>query len=140
MTALLRVSSSVQTAAKGRRGAARVAVLMWALLALPGAAIADVVTSWVAVSEAVAPRFGGPQQQSRAQAIIQIAVHDALNAIESRYDRYAGSGPVTPNAAPDAAVAAAARHAMLEMLAPVPDSPLKQASITLIETTYAPHG
>ena len=137
MTALLRVSSSVPTAAKGRRGAALVAVLMWALLALPGTAIADVVTTWVAVSEAVAPRFGGPQQQSRAQAIIQIAVHDALNAIESRYDRYAGSGPLTPNAGPDAAVAAAARHAMLEMLAPVPDSLLKQASITLIETTYA---
>ena len=137
MTALFRVSSSVRTAATGRRGAARAAVLMWALLALPGAAMADVVTTWVAVAEAVAPRFGGPQQTSRAQAMIQIAVHDALNAIDSRYDRYAGSGPGTPNASPDAAVAAAARHAMLEMLAPVPDSPLKEASIALIETTYA---
>ena len=28
----------------GRRGAARAAVLVWALLALPGAAMADVVT------------------------------------------------------------------------------------------------
>ena len=37
---------------------------------------ADVVTEWNAVLEAVSPRFGGPQQQSRAQAMVQIAVHD----------------------------------------------------------------
>ena len=81
MTALFRVSSSVRTAATGRRGAARAAVLMWALLALPGAAMADVVTTWVAVAEAVAPRFGGPQQTSRAQAMIH---HDRVGAIALR--------------------------------------------------------
>ena len=51
-------------------------------LSLPSVATADVVTDWNATAEAVAPRFGGPQQQSRAQAMVQIAVHDALNAIE----------------------------------------------------------
>jgi hypothetical protein len=137
MTVLLHVSSSVRTAAKGRRGATRVAVLMWALLALPGAAMADVVTTWVAVAEAVVPRLGGPQQQSRAQAMVQIAVHDALNTIVPRSARYVGAGPVHPNASPDAAVAAAARHTLLELLAPLDDSMLKQMAIATIEATYA---
>ena len=135
MTGLLFVSSPAPTAPTGPRKA-RLVVLIWALLALPGAATADVVTSWVAVTEAVAPRFGGPQQQSRAQAIVQIAVHDALNAIDPRYARYVESVSVHPNASPDAAVAAAARHALLELLAPVPDSPLKQAAIATIEAAY----
>jgi hypothetical protein len=110
---------------------------MWALLALPAAAKADVVTNWVVVSEAVAPRFGGPQQQSRVQAMVQIAVHDALNSIVPRYARYACAGPLTRNASPDAAVAAAARHTLLELLVPVPDSALKQAAVTTIEAAYA---
>jgi hypothetical protein len=66
----------------------------------------------------------------------QIAVHDALNAIVPRYARYAGSGPVTHDACPDAAVAAASRRVLLGLLAPVPDSPLKTAAIDLIEATY----
>ena len=136
MSELLSVLSPAGTAAPGRRRATRLAAVALALLALPVAARADVVTSWVAVCEAVAPRFGGPQQQSRAQAMVQIAVHDALNAIVPRYARYAGSGPLTPSASPDAAVAAAARRVLLELLAPVPDSPAKQSAIALIEGTY----
>ncbi len=54
---------------------------------LPALATADVVTDWNAINDLVAPRFGGPQQQSRARAIVQIAVHDALNAIDSRWLR-----------------------------------------------------
>ena len=106
------------------------------VLALPYAASADVVTNWVVVSEAVAARFGGPQQQSRAQAMVQIAVHDALNTIQPRYARYAASGPMNASASPDAAVAAAARRTLLELLAPLPDSALKQAAINTIEAAY----
>ena len=65
------------------RGCALPLALLSAL-SLPGTANADVVTDWNAVAEVVAPRFGGPQQQSRVQAMVQIAVHDALNAIEPR--------------------------------------------------------
>ena len=119
-----------------RRRAVWQVALISAVLALPGTARADVVTTWVAVSEAVAPRFGGPQQQSRAQAMAQIAVHDALNAIVARYARYAGSAPVSPHASPDAAVAAAARRTLLELMAAVPDSPPKQAAIATIEAAY----
>lgn len=118
-----------------RRGTTWLFVWIWALL-IPGTARADVVTAWVAVSEAVAPRFGAPQPQSRAQAMVQIAVHDALNAIIPRYARYAGSGPVSGNASPDAAVAAAARRTLLELLSAVPDSPLKLVAIATIEAAF----
>jgi hypothetical protein len=71
------------------------------------------------------------------RAIAQIAVHDALNAIEPRYERYTGPARAHHDASPDAAVAAAARQTLLELLAPLPDSALKQAAIDRIETTYA---
>ena len=104
--------------------------------ALPAVSRADVVTDWNEIAEAVAPRFGGPQQQSRAHAIVQVAVHDALNAIEPRYARYTSLGPADPGALPDAAVAAAASQTLLQLLAPLPDSPAKQAAIDTIENAY----
>ena len=63
---------------------------MRSALVLAGQARADVVTDWNAVvtGPVVAPRFGGPQQTSRAVAMVQIAVHDALNSIDRRYETY----------------------------------------------------
>lgn len=129
------------------RGAARwlAGLALAALLASPAVAAGDVVTDWTAIAASVAPRFGGPQQQTRVLAIVQIAVHDALNSIEPRYERYIGAGRTRRGASPDAAVAAASRKAMLDLLAPLPDSPLKQAAIDTIEAAYlatvgpAPH-
>jgi hypothetical protein len=121
--------------ATGARAFALPLVLL-AALSLPGPANADVVTDWNAIAEAVAPRFGGPQQQSRVLAIAQIAVHDALNAIKPRYARYTEFGRADRGASPDAAVAAASRLTLLELLVPVPDSPEKQAAIQTIETAY----
>lgn len=115
----------------------RASLVLAALLTLPVIAGADVVTDWNLIAGGVAPRFGGPQQQSRVMAMVQIAVHDALNAIDPRYERYTGAGPASPTAAPDAAVAAAARLTLLELLAPLPDSPQKQAAIATIEAAYA---
>jgi len=126
----------------GRRIATegRACVLPLALLSaltLSAPANADVVTDWNAIaSEVVAPRFGGPPPQTRGLAIVQIAVHDALNAIQPRYERYASAGRADPGASPDAAVAAAASQTLLELLVPVPDSPAKQAAIQTIENAY----
>ena len=103
----------------------------------PGPAAADVVTDWNAVAEVVAPRFGAPQQQSRVQAMVQIAVHDALNAIEPRYERYTEIAPGDPGASPDAAVAAAASATLLDLLAPLPPSPPKDAAIALVLGQFA---
>lgn len=112
-------------------------LVLLSLVALPSQVAADVVTDWNLIAEAVAPRFGGPQQQSRAQAMVQIAVHDALNGIERRYTPYTDLGPANAGASPDAAVAAAARRTLLGLLFPVPASPLKQAAIDTIENGYA---
>lgn len=122
--------------AVGRALMRRVAAAVLSLLLMAGAAAADVVTDWNLVAELVAPRFGGPQQQSRALAMVQIAVHDALNAISPRYDRYTSLAPASPDASPDAAVAAAARRTLLQLLAPLPDSAPKQAAIATIEAAY----
>jgi hypothetical protein len=107
-------------------------------LSLSGArpAAGDVVTDWNAITEVVAPRFGGPQQQSRVQAMVQIAVHDALNAIEPRYSRYSGPALADPGSSPDAAVAAAATQTLLALLAPLPASPAKAAAVATIVADY----
>ena len=129
------------------RGGWRAGVALVATLAVPAVAAADVVTDWNVIIEAVAFRVGGgpPQPGSRVQAIAHIAIHDALNSIEPRYARYTGPGQAYPGASPDAAVAAAGRKALLDLLAPLPASPQKQAAIDMVEAAYlatvgpAPH-
>jgi hypothetical protein len=111
-------------------------VALFSALTLSRPANADVVTDWNAIAEVVAPRFGGPQQQSRVQAMVQIAVHDALNAIDPRYERYTRLSPTDPDASPDAAVAAAASQTLLELLVSVPDSPAKTLAIQTIENAF----
>ncbi|MCC7181652.1 MAG: hypothetical protein IT177_24950 [Acidobacteria bacterium] len=113
-----------------------VSIVLLSILALPGLAAADVVTDWNRIAELVAPRFGAPQPQSRVQAMVQIAVHDALNAIDPRYDRYTSLALGDPDASPDAAAAAAARQTLLGLLAPLPNSTAKQDAIDLIEAAY----
>ena len=128
--------SSANVLRRLRRPSAGVVAVALGLLAWTPAVRADVVTDWNAVAEAVAPRFGAPQQQSRVQAMVQIAVHDALNAIESRYARYAWNGRAARGASPDAAVAAASRQTLLILLAPLPDSPAKAAAIASVEAAF----
>src|SRR4029453_3454874 len=113
------------------------ALALLSALTRPGPANANGVTDWNEIAEAVAPLFGGPPIPSRVRAIVQIAVHDALNAIKPRYERYTGPTRAHPGAPPDEGVAAAASQLLLELLAPVPDSPAKQAAIDRIEEAYA---
>jgi hypothetical protein len=119
-----------------RRAACGALLIALAIFTMPGLLAADIVIDWNVTTELVAPRFGGPQQQSRVQAMVQIAVHDALNAVESRYERYAYRGVAAAGASPDAAVAAAARQTLLGLLATLPDSPLVQAAIVTVNTAY----
>ena len=75
----------------------RRAVLVAALTAaLPLAAHAQAVVDWsLAATETPA---GGPPQRARIEAMASLAVHDALNAIDPRYESYA----VVPAAPPGA--------------------------------------
>jgi hypothetical protein len=78
-----------------------------ALTAVAGPAWADAVTDWNATTDAASVAAGGPPQRNRVTAMTQIAVHDALNSIQARYQTYADLPPAAPGASPDAAVAAA---------------------------------
>lgn len=102
-------------------------------IALSGQAHADAVTDWNATAGSIAGRFGGPQQQARAMAIVHIAVHDALNSIDRRYQAYAVVPPANPGASPNAAIAAAARGALLGLLPAVPDN---AAAIATVNNAY----
>jgi len=77
------------------------------------AAAGDAVLAWsenageAATAACLAP-INNPLHESRLYAIMHIAIHDALNAIDRRSRPYAFDGPPQPGASPEAAVAAAA--------------------------------
>src|SRR4029077_19255257 len=54
----------------------------------------------------------GPGRASRAIAIVQIAVFDAVNAIAGGYQSYTGLAPASPGTSMDAAIAQAAHDAL----------------------------
>jgi len=79
---------------------------------------ADPVSDWntIAAQSTVTAGQNGPVS-SRTLAMAQIAVHDALNAIDARYERYAFKGAAPAGASVGAAVAAAARNALVGAIA-----------------------
>ncbi len=82
------------------------------------AAAGDAVLAWsanageAATAACIAP-LTNPLHESRIYAIMHIAIHDALNAIDRRSRPYAFDGPPQPGASPDAAVAAPQRTTQL---------------------------
>lgn len=89
----------------------------------------NVVVQWNSVAEAAfMPSQGtNPMSQSRTLAILHASMHDALNAIDRRYESYTPGLPTSPKAQPEAAVAAAAREVLVRLLP-------EQAA--LVETAY----
>ena len=59
----------------------------------------------------------GPGRASRAMAIVHIAIFDAMNAVEGRYQGYSNLGPTRPGSSARAAIAQAA-HDTLTALYP----------------------
>jgi hypothetical protein len=78
----------------------------------------NAVIQWNAVAtEAFLPTQGAdPLRQSRTYAMLQAAVHDALNAIHQRYESYTPGLLVVRDASPDAAVAAAAHDVLIALI------------------------
>jgi hypothetical protein len=54
-----------------------------------------------------------PVQQTRAMAIVHVAVHDAVNAITGDYEQYRPTGAAPAGASPEAAAIAAAHRALI---------------------------
>jgi hypothetical protein len=92
-----------------------VSVLCCTLLAAAQARASDVVTEWnqvalgLTLSTAAAQ---APVQQTRTMAIVQVAVHDAINAITGEYETYRPTPDVPPSASPEAAAVGAAERAL----------------------------
>jgi hypothetical protein len=88
------------------------------------AAFDDAVLLWsvnageAATAACIAP-LDNPLHESRMYAIMHIAIHDALNAIDRRSRPYAFDAS-DPDASPDAAVAAAARTVLVELIGQLP--------------------
>lgn len=79
----------------------------------------DMVVLWnKAGMHAVAPLALPPMPESRIYAMMNTAMHDALNSIVRRYHTYALKNVRDPQADPDAAVAAAAHDVLLAQLPP----------------------
>jgi PAP2 superfamily len=78
----------------------------------------NAVTHWNAIAlDAFAPTEGtNPMMQSRSFAILHAAIHDALNAIDRRFESYTPGLKAAPDASPDAAVAAAAREVLVTLV------------------------
>ena len=78
----------------------------------PGFVENAMVIYWNQKASAVLENFNPPPAQSRLFAMIQIAVHDALNSIKPKFERYALLNEREKDANPDAAVASSAYWAI----------------------------
>ena len=128
----------------------RTITLTAALIAGAAAAHADTVLDWNVI--AVTTTAGSPFNQARLLAITQLAVFEAVNAIDRSYDPYLGTVVAPAGASIDAAVIAAA-HGVLKAtvpaaaasldasraasLAAIPDGAAKAAGIATGEAAAA---
>jgi hypothetical protein len=74
---------------------------------------------------------------TRTLAMVHGAVHDALNAINRKYDAYYFEGPADSAASPDAAVAAAAHTVLVGIVNSFGTPAQKGAALALAEQAYA---
>jgi len=85
----------------------------------------DAVTVWnanagVAATAACIAPLDNPLHESRIYAMLHVAIHDALNAIDRRSRPYAFDMQAEAGASPDAAVAAAARDVLVPLIGQLP--------------------
>ena len=81
----------------------------------PGFAENDVVLFWNEKASIILSGSFTPPAQTRYFAMVQIAVHDALNAIKPKYQRFAMVNERSHHANPDAAVASASYWTFKEL-------------------------
>jgi len=104
----------------------KTAVLCVALSFAP-LAQADVVTDWnhTAIEVMKTSKVAG-NPWSRALAMMNVAMSDAVNTVQGRYTRFTYNGPSAPRASAEAAAASAA-HDMLARLFPAQKQTIDQA-------------
>jgi hypothetical protein len=110
----------------------------------PAAVGGDVMIRWNAAAGAATiaaclSPAANPIHESRLLAMMHVAAHDALNAIDRRSRPYAFAPRPVPDASPGAAVAAAARGVLVPGLRqlPAPFQPCVEAAVAAVEGEYA---
>jgi len=96
------------------------------------AARADVITDWNQTACDVVAKVGPGAAGHRMMAVAQVAVFEAVNAIDPRYVPYMPRVQAPPGASVDAAVAAANRAALLAMM-PGEESTIEAAYATAVK-------
>lgn len=110
--------------------------LTTALLISPAAA--NGVVQWNETAmKAVVANGQNNVVSTRTLAMVQAAVHDALNAINRRYDAYYFEGPADTAASPDAAVAAAAHSVLVGVIGLYGTPAQKVDTLALVDRAYA---
>ena len=111
-------------------------ISLWALILAPSA-VANEVLQWNETTmQAIAASGQNNIVSTRTLAMVQAAVHDAVNAINRRYDAYYFDGPGDPAASPDAAVAAAAHTVLVGVVGNYGTPAQKAATFALLEQAY----
>ena len=121
-----------------------------AVLGLAGPGRADVVTDWNhTLLGAIRNDKTPPPKASRAMALVQVAVFDAVDGLVGGYTPYAVTDPAPAGASPDAAAVAAAHKTLVALfpaqqaaldaayatsLGSIPNSPAKTIGIAWGET------
>jgi hypothetical protein len=98
------------------RSGTAVLTLALCMVGVPQRAHADVITDWNDKACAIVGKAGGGATGHRLMAIVQVSVYEAVNSIEGRYTPYLAKVPAPRGASVDAAVAAANRATLLELM------------------------
>ena len=130
---------AVRLTARRRLLLALTAFAVLPLLAMAAPARADSVTDWDQIAAAALQAPGSATPPGAGQgapsivhlAMVHAAVYDAVNAIVGGHDPYVSSPPAEPSYSQDAAVAAAARHVLVNGGLGIP-----AARLTTINTAY----
>ena len=119
-------------------GLSLVVVVVIGLTSIAPPAPADELTDWNVVALDVLV-LGGHNAivMTRGLAMSHLAAHDALNAIDRRFEPYLFDGRAEPGANPDAAVAAAMRDVLLGALTGFGASEQQARARERVEATYA---
>ena len=121
-------------------------LLVLLVLGSPARAAADAVTHWNTTAASAAFAAGldnsagcvDPLHESRIFAMMHVAIHDALNAIDRRSQPYAFDAQAPAGASADAAVAAAARDVLVALFPQLPGELglTPDAAVEFVEAAY----
>src|SRR5262245_65857484 len=108
-----------------------------AALFVPHPAANEVVQWNGTTMKAIAANGQNNLVSTRTLAMVQAAVHDALNAISRRYDAYYFEGPADAAASPDAAVAAASHTVLVGVIGSFGTPAQRVDTLALVDQAYA---